>query len=235
MGPDVPDRAIGPPRSDFRSLAADLFEAACVAVVFALFVRTFLVQAFEVPTGSMERTLLVGDRVLVNKFVFGPHSRGPLARLLPYRDVHRGDVFVFKYPEDPERDFIKRAVALPGDTVAIRDKELFVDGARQDEPKVFHSDSFVRHDDPLLPEAYRRRDQMPDTVLPPGYYFALGDNRDLSQDSRFWGPVPAGNVKGRPLVVYWSLPPESERQSLPRRLLAFVTETRWDRTFLAVR
>jgi len=235
MGSDVPDRPVEPPRPDFRSLAADLFEAACVAVVFALFVRTFLVQAFEVPTASMERTLLVGDRVLVNKFAFAPRARGPGAKLLPYRDIRRGDVFVFKYPEDPERDFIKRAVALPGDTVAIRDKELFVNGARQDEPRVFHSDAFVRHDDPLLPEAYRRRDQLPDTVLPPDFYFALGDNRDLSQDSRFWGPVPAGNVKGRPLVVYWSLAPESERRPLPGRLLAFVTETRWGRTFLAVR
>ena len=235
MGSDVPDRPVEPARPDSRFLAADLFEAGCVAVVFALFVRTFLVQAYEVPTASMERTLLVGDRVLVNKFVFGPHGRGPLARLLPYRDVRRGDVFVFKYPEDPERDFIKRAVALPGDTVAIRNKELFVNGARQEEPRVLHSDAFVRGDDALLPEAYRRRDQVPDTVLPPDSYFALGDNRDLSQDSRFWGPVPARNVKGRPLVVYWSLPPESERQPLPRRLLAFVTETRWGRTFLAVR
>jgi hypothetical protein len=98
-----------------------------------------------------------------------------------------------------------------------------------------HSDAFVRRDDPLLPEAYRRRDQLPDAVLLPDFYFALGDNRDLSQDSRFWGPVPAGNVKGRALVVYWSLPPESEQRPLPRRLLAFVTETRWGRTFLAVR
>ena len=145
-------------------------------------------------------------------------------------------MFVFKYPEDPERDFIKRAVGLPGDRVAIRDKELFIDGKRQEEPRIFHSDGFVRGDDPLLPEAYRRRDQLPEMLLPPGFYFALGDNRDGSQDSRFWGPVPARNVKGRPLVVYWSLPPESERRRpLPRRLLALLTETRWDRTFLAVR
>ena len=235
MGSDVPDRPIDTSGSAFRSLAADLFEAACVAVVFALFVRTFLVQAFEVPTASMERTLLVGDRVLVNKFVFAPRGPGLLSRLLPYRSIRRGDVFVFKYPVDPERDFIKRAVALPGDTVAIRDKELFVNGTRQEEARVLHSDGFVRGDDPLLPETYRRRDQLPETRLGPGSYFALGDNRDLSQDSRFWGPVPARNVKGRPLVVYWSLPPESERRPLGRRLLALVTETRWTRTFLAVR
>jgi signal peptidase I len=236
MGPDVHDRPIGPAPPATRHPAADLFEAACVAVVFALFVRTFLVQAFEVPSASMERTLLVGDRVLVNKFVFAPRVPGPLVRLLPYRSIRRGDIFVFKYPEDPERDFIKRVAALPGDTVAILDKVLLVNGRRQDEPAVYHSDDFVRADDPLLPEAYRRRDQLPETRVPAGFFFALGDNRDASQDSRFWGPVPAENVKGRPLVVYWSLPPESERRRpLPRRLLALLTETRWNRTFLAVR
>jgi len=235
MGSDVPDHSVRAAAPSVRHVAADLFEAACVAVVFALFVRTFLVQAFEVPSASMERTLLVGDRVLVNKFVFAPHARGPVEGLLPYRDIRRGDVFVFKYPEDPERDFIKRAVALPGDTLAIRDKELTVNGVRQDETRFFHSDAAVHGSDPLLPEAYRRRDQLAETRLPPGSYFALGDNRDLSQDSRFWGPVPAANVKGRPLFVYWSLPPESERRPLPRRLLALLTETRWDRTLLAVR
>lgn len=236
MGPDVHHRSIGPPRPFARHLLADLLEAACVAIVFALYVRTFLVQAFEVPTASMERTLLVGDHVLVNKFVFASHARGLLSALLPYRDIRRGDVFVFRYPEDPERDFIKRAVALPGDMVAIRSKELFVNGVRQDEPRAFHSDSSVRADDPLLPEAYRRRDQFPPTRLPAGTYFALGDNRDSSQDSRFWGPVPTENIRGRPLLVYWSLPPEGERPGpLPRRLLQLLIRTRWGRTLLAVR
>lgn len=239
MGPDVHDRPLaaaapGPPTR--RSPWAELLEAACVAVVFALFVRTFLFQAFEVPTPSMEKTVLVGDHVLVNKFVFAPHGGGPLARVLPYRPIRRGDIFVFKYPSDPERDFVKRVVGLPGDVVAIRDKELFVNGARQSEPRVLHSDGLVRADDLHLPEPYRRRDQLPPTVVPAGSFFALGDNRDDSNDSRFWGPVPAGLVKGRPLFVYWSLPPEGTGAGgLLRRLLGFFGRTRWDRTFRPVR
>jgi signal peptidase I len=214
----------------------ELAEAAGVAVVFALYVRTFLVQAFEVPTPSMEKTVLVGDHVLVNKFVFAPHAASPLARWLPYRSVRRGDVFVFKYPVSPERDFIKRVVGLPGDTVAIRDKELFVNGARQSEPRAFHSDSLVRADDALLSVSYRRRDQLPPTTVPGGAYFALGDNRDDSNDSRLWGPVPAGNVKGRALFVYWSPPPEGAGgHGLLRRALGLLARTRWERTLLPVR
>lgn len=207
-----------------------------MAVVFALFVRTFLFQAFEVPTPSMEKTLLVGDHVLVNKFAFAPHRGGPLARWLPYRPIRRGDVFVFKYPPDPERDFVKRAVGLPGDVVAIRDKELFVNGARQSEPRVFHSDGFVRADDPLLPASYRHRDQLPAISVPRDAVFALGDNRDDSNDSRFWGPAPAAAVKGRPLFVYWSLSPDSDpSRGLLRRFLGLAGRTRWDRTLLPVR
>ncbi len=239
MGPDVLDRPVGPPPSPElprRSSGRELFEAACVAVVFALYVRTFLVQAFEVPTPSMEKTVLVGDHVLVNKFVFGPHAGGPLDRLLPYRAIRRGDVLVFKYPAGPERDFIKRVVALPGDVVAIRDKELFVNGARQSEPRVFHSDGLVRADDPLLSASYRQRDQVSPSAVPAGTYFTLGDNRDDSNDSRFWGPVPAGHVKGRALFVYWSLPPEGPGPGgTLRRLLRLFTRIRWERTLLPVR
>ena len=218
-----------------KSIVREYAESLIVAVILALFVRTWVFQAFKIPTGSMEPNLLVGDHLIVNRMIFAPAVTGLERALLPGRPIRRGDVVVFKYPKDPERDFIKRAVALPGDTLAIRDKELTVNGVRQDETRFFHSDAAVHGSDPLLPEAYRRRDQLAETRLPPGSYFALGDNRDLSQDSRFWGPVPAANVKGRPLFVYWSLPPESERRPLPRRLLALLTETRWDRTLLAVR
>ena len=236
MGSDVPDRPLAGRDVSGRSPAGALFEAACVAVIFALYVRTFLVQAFEVPTSSMEKTVLAGDHLLVNKFVFAPHGRGFLSRLLPYRRIQRGDVFVFKYPEDPERDFIKRVAGLPGNVVAIRDKELFVNGARLDESAAFHTDPTLRPDDPLLPESYRRRDQLPPFRVPAGAYFALGDNRDASHDSRFWGPVPAGNVKGRPLFVYWSLEPDTGRtRSTLRRFLALAARTRWGRTLLAVR
>jgi signal peptidase I len=238
MGPDVLDRPLGAPKPTVprRGSSRELFEAACVAVVFALYVRTFLVQAFEVPTPSMEKTVLVGDHVLVNKFVFAQHAGGPLERLLPYRPVRRGDVLVFKYPLSSQRDFIKRAVGLPGDVVAIRNKELFVNGARQSEPRVFHSDGFVRADDPLFSASYRRRDQVPAETVPAGAYFALGDNRDDSNDSRFWGPVPSGNVKGQALFVYWSLTPEGAGAGGPlRRLLKLFNRIRWERTLLPVR
>jgi signal peptidase I len=235
MGPDVHDRPLGAARLR-RGRAAELFEAACVAVIFALYVRTFLVQAFEVPSPSMEKTVLVGDRLLVNKFVYAPHRGGPLERLLPYRPIRRGDVFVFKFPEDPKRDFVKRVVGLPGDIVSIRDKELFVNDARQSEPRAFHSDDHVRAADPLLPPSYLRRDQLPETRVPPGAYFALGDNRDDSHDSRFWGPVPSENVKGRPILIYWSLPPEGEASGgLLRRLFAVFGRVRWQRILRHVR
>ena len=219
-----------------KSTAREYLESLVIAVILALFIRTFVVQAFKIPTGSMENNLLIGDHLLVNKFIFAPHRGGPLERLLPYRPIRRGDVFVFKFPEDPERDFVKRVVGLPGDVVSIRNKELFVNEARQSEPRVFHSDDHVRADDPLLPASYRTRDQLPPTRVPEGAFFALGDNRDDSHDSRFWGPVPAENVKGRPILIYWSLPPEGEVSGgLLRRLSAFFGRARWQRTLRHVR
>ena len=206
-----------------------------VAVVFALFVRTFLFQAFVVPSSSMERTVLVGDHLLVNKFLFAPHLEGPLAGLLPYRQVRRGDVVVFKFPENPRRDFVKRAVALPGDLLEIRDKEVFVDGSRVSEPRAFHSQERVWTADHGLPEALRVRDQLRPTRIPPDAYFVMGDNRDDSYDSRFWGAVPAANLKGRALLVYWSIPPSQTGRGLPGRIADFFSETRWSRTFLTVR
>jgi signal peptidase I len=153
--------------------------------------------------------------------------------------VRRGDVLVFKFPEDPRRDFIKRTVALPGETVEIRDKVISVEGVRLDEPEVYHSDDRVWPDDPALPDSYRRRDQAHPFTVPPASYFALGDNRDNSYDSRFWGPVPAANLKGRALFVYWSFPLEPATQRSVRELLTialnFFKKTRWERTLLPVR
>jgi len=219
-----------------RTTPAEYLEATLVAVVLALFVRTFLFQAFVVPSPSMERTLLAGDHVMVNKFVFGPRAAAALDRFLPRRPVRRGDVIVFKFPEDPRRDFVKRAVALPGDSLEIRDKMLFVDSRRENEPRATHSDARLWGDDPDLPEALRRRDQVSALRVPPDSFFAMGDNRDNSYDSRFWGPVPAGNLKGRPLLIYWSHPPDVAGSRQPLRWIGdFFSQTRWSRTFLAVR
>jgi signal peptidase I len=233
--PDFPDR----PSEEPRSRAREYTEAILVAVIFALFARTFLFQAFQVPTASMEKNILVGDHLIVNKFIFAPHRDGLLARILPYRRVRRGDVLVFKFPEDPRRDFIKRTVALPGETVEIRDKAVYIEGERLDEPRVEHSDDRVWPDDPTLPDSYRRRDQSRPFTVPPDSYFALGDNRDNSYDSRFWGPVPAANLKGRAMFVYWSFPLEASAHRSVEELLSialnFFRRTRWDRTLMPVK
>ncbi len=209
------------------------------AVVFALFARTFLFQAFAVPSPSMEKTVLTGDRLLVNKFLFAARG-GVLAKVLPARGVRRGDVVVFRFPEDPTRDFIKRVVALPGESVMIRDKRVFVDGRLLDEPYAFHADDNVWPDEASVPRNRRRRDQLSPRTVAPGSYFVMGDNRDDSNDSRFWGAVPAANLEGRALFVYWSVPPRSNgagggAPATLRRPLDALARTRWDRTFLPVR
>ena len=245
--PEAPPAASGaesPPQTEEpaprpRSRAREYAEAILVAVVFALFTRTFLFQAFQVPTASMEKNILVGDHLIVNKFIFAPHAPSFLDRILPYRPVKRGDVLVFKFPEDPRRDFIKRTIALPGETVEIRDKVISVEGVLLEEPEVYHSDDRIWPDDPALPDSYRRRDQAHPFTVPPGSFFALGDNRDNSYDSRFWGAVPAANLKGRAVFVYWSFPLEPSARRSAKELLTialnFFRKTRWERTLLPVR
>ncbi|MGH9440691.1 MAG: signal peptidase I [Thermoanaerobaculia bacterium] len=228
-----------------QSLAREYYEAILVAVIFALFVRTFVFQAFQVPSGSMEQTVLIGDHMLVNKFIYAPHVGGLLEKLLPYRTPRRGDVFVFKFPDSPDRDFIKRLVALPGDRLEERDKTVYVNGEPFSEKHSYHTDPHVWPADPALPELSRKRDNFGPIVIPPDRFWAMGDNRDNSYDSRFWGPVPRDNIKGRALLVYWSY--EAEPDSAEWRgyadkfgrlvgvALHFFTRTRWDRTFRLVR
>ncbi|MGH9367585.1 MAG: signal peptidase I [Thermoanaerobaculia bacterium] len=236
MGPDVHAGPLtGGPETDavsartpaLRSRARDFAEAILVAVILALFVRTFLLQAYAVPTPSMEDNILVGDHLIVNKFLYAPSRFGALSGLLPRRRVLAGDVFVFKFPEDPRRDFVKRAIALPGDLLEIRDKVVYVNQAPLAEPAVTHADRNVY--------AAGRRDQFGPIRVPEGHIFALGDNRDSSNDSRFWGTVPTANVKGRALLVYWSAPPAPPGRNLLRRVADFFTRTRWERTFRPVR
>jgi signal peptidase I len=229
------------------NLAREYFEALLIAVVLAAFARTFVVQAFKIPTPSMAENLLIGDHILVNKFIYAPTPDGALGRWLPGRGVRRGDVVVFKYPEDPTRDFIKRCVALPGDTVEIREKRLHVNGDLvADEGYTYHTDERTYPNSPFLHASFRQRDSFGPYDVPNGHYFCLGDNRDNSHDSRFWGPVPAEYVKGRALLVYWSRDPASEPAAaavgLGARLartaalpLRFVHQTRWNRSFLLVR
>jgi signal peptidase I len=224
-----------------KSLAREYLESVVVAVILALFIRTFAVQAFKIPTGSMETNLLIGDHLLVNKLVYAPSLGRVENWLLPRRQVARGDVVVFKYPEDPGRDFIKRVIALPGETVEVRDETVLIDGTPLDESRYVHFlDAGLGPGDPEYGLRALREGYGPKTV-PEGQLFVLGDNRDNSRDSRYWGFLPRDQVKGRALLVYWSY--EATREEYHRTgasewvqdTLAAFGKTRWNRFFHLIR
>jgi signal peptidase I len=227
-----------------KSTAREYFESIVVAVILALFIRTFVVQAFKIPTGSMEENLLIGDHLLVNKFVFGPTASAVENAVLPITDINRGDVLVFKFPVEPERDFIKRVIGLPGETVEVKDRKIYINGTVIDDPHAHY----------LLPASssdyhevtsFDVRERYGPVTVPANQYFVMGDNRDNSQDSRYWGFLPRDLVKGKALVIYWSY--ESERDELEdagagatiRNLVSvfthFFTRTRWSRMFHQIR
>jgi len=229
-----------------KSILREYFEALLIAVIFATFARTYAVQAFKIPTGSMKENLLVGDHILVNKFVFGPAESPLESLLLPLQKVRRGDVVVFKYPEDPSRDFIKRCIGLPGDVIEIVDKHIFVNGVGiDDDAYTLHSDPKVYPNSVFLHESYRLRDNFGPYTVPDEHLFFLGDNRDNSNDSRFWGPVPTHYVKGRAFMVYWSFAGDREPVEWPgvqgrmrqisNVIIGFFTHTRWERSFHIVK
>jgi len=220
-------------------------------VVIAIFVITFIVQAFQIPSESMEKTLLVGDYLLVNKLCYGGQGVG--SYIMPYQRIKRGDIIVFHYPVDPKQHFVKRVIGLPGDRIRLVNKKVFVDGRPLDEPYVrfiepannLFRDNFPRTDIP----AYglegkwwlemRKLVEDGQLIIPEGNYFVMGDNRDDSQDSRYWGFVPRENIIGRPLIIYWSVQdwdrnPQDTLSGRLRHLAYAVTHifqiTRWDRT-----
>jgi signal peptidase I len=208
-------------------------------VILALFIRTFVVQAFKIPTGSMEPNLLIGDHLLVNKFVYAPTAT-PIERvLLPVGTLHRGTVVVFKYPEEPERDFIKRVIGLPGDTIEMRAKKVYVNGKPLDEPYVHFLQPPDAPSEYHEVTSYDLRERYPPTAVPPDHYFVMGDNRDNSQDSRYWGFLPRDYIKGKALVIYWSY--EAGREDYQDEgtgatlkgfasvFAHFFTRTRWNR------
>jgi signal peptidase I len=225
--------------ADFKkSTAREYFESIVIAVILALFIRTFVVQAFKIPTGSMEENLLIGDHLLVNKFVFGPTATNLERRLLPIGTIERGDVIVFKYPEEPDRDFIKRVIGLPGETVEVREKKVYVNGQALDEPYVHFlqpSTNSEFHET----TSFDVRERYGPVTVPPNQYFVMGDNRDNSQDSRYWGFLPRENIKGKALVIYWSYQAEKDDyvdggagetvKGLVSVFAHFFTRTRWDR------
>ena len=220
----------------------DLLEILAIAVILAVFARGFVVQAFKIPSASMEQNLLVGDHILVNKFVYGPAS-GLERALLPVREVRRGDVVVFKFPEDPRRDFIKRCVGLPGDRIQLIDKRLVINERLIDEESYLHLPDRTTFPSGLASGPHSTRDNFGPFEVPADHFFCLGDNRDNSNDSRFWGPVPAAYVKGRAVVIYWSVPPldlpsdlgNAEKMWAALRYAGGLGgQTRWERSFRVV-
>lgn len=232
-----------PPAPFKKSVIREYFESIVIAVILALFVRTWVVQAFKIPTGSMENNLLIGDHLLVNKFIFGPTPLAIGRHTLPVRPIRRGDIVVFKYPEEPDRDFIKRVIGLPGETVELRNKKIFINGQPLDEPYV-HFLSPPSNDYQEVTSVDVRENWGPKPV-PDDKYFVMGDNRDNSQDSRYWGFLPREYVKGKALMIYWSY--ESGRedyldeglgasiQRLASVVTHFFTKTRWERLFHQIR
>jgi signal peptidase I len=211
-----------------------------IALGLFLFIRTFLVEAFRIPTGSMEDTLLVGDFLLVNKASFGATVPATDRRLPGYDAPQRGDVVVFVPPHEPHRNYVKRLIGLPGDTLHMYSKTLYLNGLPVDEPFVRHADpndtfsasmfwQCEHMASPTLPDMCRpTRDNWGPIIVPPGSYFMLGDNRDDSEDSRYWGFVKRGGLKGRPLFIYYSFDPASGRAA------PWITSIRWHRIGHAV-
>ena len=225
-----------------------------ITILLLLFLTTTLVQAFVIPTGSMEDTLLIGDHLLVDNLAYAP--AGPVSKyILPYRDIKRGDIIVFRYPVDISQNYVKRVIGVPGDHIRLENKTVVLNGKPLVEPYVQHirkgldeyADNFPA-DEPRFTHIDQRAQDMlahhvvnGEVVVPEGSYFAMGDNRDNSADSRYWGFVPRENIIGKPLVIFWSYDAPTEDLvdftanhfvDLARN---FFTKTRWNRTLKLVR
>jgi signal peptidase I len=184
-----------------KSLLWEYVEAIITALILALLIRTFVVQAFKIPSGSMIPTLLIGDHILVNKFLYGTQIPFTDKKILIFREPEKGDIIVFKYPENPTKDFIKRVIATEGDTVEEKNKIVYVNG----EPVV---ETYAYHYDPTMRSESDRRDTFGQIRVPKDKIFVMGDNRDHSYDSRFWGFVDEKEVKGKAFIIYWSWDPD---------------------------
>lgn len=243
-------------RNQFKAEPRNWVAEWAVTILVLLFATTTLLQAFVVPSGSMENTLLVGDHLFVDKLAYAPY--GAVSKhLLPYEDVHRGDVIVFRYPADITKDYVKRVIGVPGDHIRLKDGVLQLNGHPVAEPYVVHSrpgtydeyrDNFPAGQSQILlyPGARQMLEQNQvngEIVVPPGSYFAMGDNRENSEDSRYWGFVPRRNIMGKPVIIWWSFDaPTQDLASgnidlghLADIVVNFFSKTRWDRTFKLIR
>jgi signal peptidase I len=245
-GQAEPDSSTSPQPSDPpRGFIAEW----TVTIILLLFGTTTLVQAFVIPTGSMEDTLLVGDHLLVDKLAFAP-AGSVTKNIMPYSDVHRGDIIVFRYPIDIKQTFVKRVMGVAGDRIRLENKSVWLNGHQLQEPYAVHKLDYIDSyrdnfpadpNTPLFPPAQvmlEKNVTKGEVVVPPGYFFAMGDNRDQSLDSRYWGFVPRENIIGKPLVIYWSYDASTEELSNPAVTIShlfdiathFVTKTRWSRS-----
>jgi signal peptidase I len=250
---ETPLESPPPPESQPREHQRGAIAEWTITILLLLFLTTTLVQAFVIPTGSMEDSLLIGDHLLVDKLAYAPS--GPLSRLiLPYSDIKRGDIIVFRYPVDISQTFVKRCIGVPGDRIRVINKEVYLNGVKLNEPYKVHKTDYIdsyRDNFPGEPNVSvdRRAIDMlqnhvinGEAVVPPNSYFAMGDNRDSSLDSRYWGFVPRENIIGKPLIVYWSYDaPTSDLNTASISVshvvdLAenFFSKTRWKRSFMLI-
>jgi len=233
MGQDVTkDEMMGPPR---KGVFRDYFETIVVCVIFVIFSRAFVFQQSKIPTGSMENTLLVGDYIMVNRFAYAPTATALERAILPIRDVERGDVIVFKFPQDPDTDFIKRVIGVPGDRIEMRNGIVYINGQAQDEPYVIPT-----HRDP---RPYPPPGQPP-TIVPEGSYFVMGDHRNDSRDSREWRFVRKELIRGRAFIIWFSFPEERNEyqkrgmdwaKTFLSKIVRLIPESRWSRCFTIIR
>ncbi|MBC7363992.1 MAG: signal peptidase I [Candidatus Aminicenantes bacterium] len=223
-----------------KSLFREYFELIAETAVFVFFVMTYVVQAFQIPTGSMEPTLMVGDFLLVNKFIYAKPVIPLEAAILPSKKIERKDIVVFKYPRDLKKDYVKRVVALEGEKIEIKDKEVFINDRPLEErykvhidAQVFQKNGYYQYDDVI-------RDNYGPVVVPPGHVFVMGDNRDNSLDSRYWGFLPMNYIKGRPWLIYFSYEAERDAylkngiQDKFKKFFRFFSKTRWTRILKVV-
>jgi signal peptidase I len=182
------------PEKKKKSKIVEYLEAIVTAFILALIIRAYVVQAYKIPSGSMIPTLVIGDHILVNKFIYGTNIPFTHEEILVFDDPERGDIIVFEYPRNPERDFIKRIIGVGGDKIEIKDKKIFINGEPMDDPWGSFTDPTIR----------KQRDNFGPIVVPEGKYFVMGDNRDNSHDSRFWGFVSRDQIKGEAFIIYFS-------------------------------
>jgi signal peptidase I len=213
------------------SLFREYFELIAETLIYVFFVMTFLLQSFVIPTGSMQDNILIGDHILVDKVAYSRALGAIDSFLLPQLKIERGMIVTFKSPAEKDKEYVKRVIGMPGERIKIIDKQVYINGEPLKESYTFFKDPNIEHS---------ARDNLVEFLIPEDHYFCMGDNRDKSYDSRFWGPVPAGYIIGKPWRIYWSYESTTAEYLTPgighklkemgKTIIHFFSKTRWDRT-----